>query len=245
MAEGGPKICEVDLGDVPGWWWRGWGKATGSLVQSSGDAETQSQRETGGFRRARGERNLKSLVVQGRCAGLGQVHVSGTDGLESKSTVDRQVCGTIDPAQGRRHGAKAHTRTDGEGCQYPMGKVEQPSSDEQAQDGRDGQLCAEWPENAVIWSPGAVQLSNPSWWEPGAAGLVSSQLCALRARRAPRPRRLWAARGWSRPGSVDVGVLVDRPMLSCWCTAAVLCRRGRLAQIEMLGRRSRGRRRSR
>lgn len=95
------------------------GKVTDSLVQSSGDGETQSQRKTGGFRRARGERNLKSLVVQGRCAGLGQVHVSGTDGLESKSTVDRQVCGTIDPAQGRRHGAKAHKRTDDEEVPVP------------------------------------------------------------------------------------------------------------------------------
>lgn len=37
------------------------GKVTDSLAQSSGDAEIQSQRETGGFRRARGERNLKVL----------------------------------------------------------------------------------------------------------------------------------------------------------------------------------------
>lgn len=127
------------------------GKVTGSLVQSSGDAETQSQRETGGFRRARGERNLNGLVLQGRCARLGRVHVSGTDGLESKSAVDRQVCGTMDPAQGRRHGAKAHKVTDGQRRQYPMETVEQPRIDGQLQDAQDWQLCAEWPENAVIW----------------------------------------------------------------------------------------------
>lgn len=42
--------------------------------------------------------------------------MSGTDGLESKSAVDRQVCGTMDPAQGRRHDAKTHKRRDGERC---------------------------------------------------------------------------------------------------------------------------------
>lgn len=58
---------------------------------------------------------------------------------------------------------------------------------------------------------GVVQTSNPRWWELGAAGLVPSQLCALCARRAPRPRKLWAARGGSRPGFVvDVGVMVDQ-----------------------------------
>ncbi|KAI7781583.1 hypothetical protein LA080_014616 [Diaporthe eres] len=54
---------------------------------------------------------------------------------------------------------------------------------------------------------GVVQTSSPL----GAAGLVSSQLCALCARRAPRPRKLRAARGGSRPGFVvDVGVLVNQ-----------------------------------
>lgn len=221
------------------------GKVTDSLVQSSGDDEIQSQRETGGFRRARGERNLKSLVVQGRCAGLRQVHVSGTDGLESKSTVDRQVCGTIDPAQGRRHGAKAHKRTDGEGCQYPMGKVESSrvATSRLKMGGTDNSV-----RNGLrMLFSGVVQTSKPSWWEPRAAGLVSSQLCGLCARRAPRPRRLWAARGGSRPGFVvDVGVLVDQcSPVTARQRYRVLCTRGRLAQIEMLRQRSRGRRRSR
>lgn len=30
---------------------------------------------------------------------------------------------------------------------------------------------------------GVVQMNNPSWCEPGPAGLVSSQLCALCARK--------------------------------------------------------------
>lgn len=214
----------------------GMGRVTNSLVQSSGDAETQSQRETGGFRRARGERNFKGLVVQGRCAGLGQVHVSGTDGLESKSAVDRQVCGTTDPAQGRRRGAKVHRRTEGEGSQYPMGKVEQPSSDEQAQDGRIGKLCAEWPVNAVIWCSPDEQPELVGAWG-GRLGIVAA-LYAMRkespstAEALGRSRREWARIWrWWRAG---------RPMLSCFCTAAMLCRRGRLAQIEMSRRRSRG-----
>lgn len=52
---------------------------------------------------------------------MGWIHVSGTDGLESKGAMDRQVCGTIDPAQGRRHDAKADKRTDARGAsaQWP------------------------------------------------------------------------------------------------------------------------------
>lgn len=44
----------------------------------------------------------------------------GRMGWSLKAAVDRQVCGTMDPAQGRRHGAKAHRRTDCEGSQHPM-----------------------------------------------------------------------------------------------------------------------------
>lgn len=111
-------MCEVDLRR------RSWvaevgvGKETDSSVQSSPVQSSTPGHSgtTGGFRRAGGERNLKSAVVQGRCARLGRVHVSGTDGLESKREVDRQVCGTMDPAQGRRHDAKTHKRRDGERC---------------------------------------------------------------------------------------------------------------------------------
>jgi len=51
----------------------------------------------------------------------------GRMGLSLKAAVDRQVCGTMDPAQGRRHGAKAHRRTEIEGSQHPMRTAEQPS----------------------------------------------------------------------------------------------------------------------
>lgn len=56
MDEGGPNVRELDLEALLS------GRAKGtSDRQSSGGAGTQSQRETGEFRRARGERNLKSL----------------------------------------------------------------------------------------------------------------------------------------------------------------------------------------
>lgn len=131
-------------------------KEIDSLAQSSEDGETQSQRETG-FRRARGERNLNGLVVQGgRCERLGRVHLSGTDGLESKS-----CSGSV----GVRHdgpGPRETTRClgpqeDGErGVSAPN---ENGRAAVQAQGGRHGRLCAQWLKMLLS---GVVKMSNPS-----------------------------------------------------------------------------------
>lgn len=61
------------------------GKVTDSLVQSSGDAEIRSQRETGGFRRARGERNLKVLSCRAVAQDWGGFTCLGRMGLSLKA----------------------------------------------------------------------------------------------------------------------------------------------------------------
>lgn len=68
-----------------------------------------------------------------------------------KAVVDRQACGTMDPAQGRRRGAKAHRKMDSEGPQHPMIRAEQRSR--LSRYGRYGRLCAQRPTavDALDW----------------------------------------------------------------------------------------------
>lgn len=79
----------------------------------------------------------------------------GRMGWSLKAVVDRQACGTMDPAQGRRHGAKAHRRMDSEGCQHPMRTAEQPSR------------LSRWPARTTLCTAaqvlfcGVVKMSKP------------------------------------------------------------------------------------
>jgi hypothetical protein len=137
------------------------GEETDGLAQSSEDGETQAQqRKTEGFRpREENGTLMVSSLQGGRCEGLGRVHSSGDGRAESKgcSGSAGQVCGTMDPAQGKRHGAKAHKRTESEGSQHPTGTAQQPSR--LNQDGRHGRHCAEW---SMMLLSSVVKMGNPN-----------------------------------------------------------------------------------
>lgn len=183
------------------------GKVTDSPVQSTGDVETQSQRETGGFRRARGERNLKSPVAQGRCARLGRVRVSGTDELESKAQwIGRCAAQWTRPRGDDTVPRSASAQWERQSSRVARSRRKQGGTGNSVQNGLKMLLS------------GVVKMSNPSWCEPGRAGLVSSQPCALRARGGPLSSE---ALGRSRRKQARIYRCwrASRPTFSWSCTA--------------------------